>query len=444
MNIVETRISASARLDRLPIVSFHREILWLLAFCFFFELGNINTFAFAAPAIRSQWGISLGTIGNVTAATFIGMALGAMFGGRFADIVGRKKALIATTLWFSVASFLNALAFEPYGLFATRLLTGVGLSAMTAIGITYCAEMFPARSRGSYQGRVLLIGLCGIPAAAFIARLSIAAAPWGWRFIFIWGALGIIFPLLAKRLEESPRWYEKRGQYKAADEILDRIEARAVKETGPLPQPVHIPAPPPREGRFTELFEPKVLPRTSMLLSAWIFQTLGFYGFSAWVPTLLVEHGFKLVESLQWSTAMQLGGLPGALIASIVSDRWQRKWWITIFTLVIGACGLLYGTTFNIVYIVIFGFLVTMFIQCFAPILYAYTAECFPTEVRSSGTGFTYGVGRLANAFAQPVIAFLFMSYGYLSVFVYIAACWLMVSLTVGLFGPKTSGRSLH
>jgi putative MFS transporter len=443
MNVVETRISASARLDRLPIFSFHREMMWLLAFCFFFELGNINTFAFAAPAIRSQWGISLATIGNVTAATFIGMAIGATFGGRFADLVGRKKALIATTLWFSVASLLNALAFEPYGLFGARLLTGVGLSAMTAIGITYCAEMFPAKSRGSYQGRVLLVGLCGIPAAAFIARLSIAAVPWGWRLIFIWGALGIIFPLLAKRLEESPRWYEKRGEFKAADEALDRIEAKAAKEVGTLPPPVNVPTPKPREGRFSELFEPQVLPRTLMLLSAWIFQTLGFYGFSAWVPTLLVEHGFKLVESLQWSTAMQLGGLPGALIASIISDRWQRKWWITIFTLVIAACGLMYGTSFNTTSIVIFGFLVTMFIQCFAPILYAYTAECFPTEVRSSGTGFTYGIGRLGNAFAQPVIAFLFMNYGYQSVFVYIAVCWVLVSLTVGLFGPKTSGRML-
>jgi putative MFS transporter len=63
--------------------------------------------------------------------------------------------------------------------------------------------------------------------------------------------------------------------------------------------------------------------------------------------------------------------------------------------------------------------------------------------VRSTGTGFTYGIGRLANAFAQPAIAFLFLRYGYQSVFVYIAACWLMVSLTVGLFGPATRGRTL-
>ena len=84
-----------------------------------------------------------------------------------------------------------------------------------------------------------------------------------------------------------------------------------------------------------------------------------------------------------------------------------------------------------------------MCIQSFAPLLYAYTAECFPTEIRSSGTGFSYGVGRLANAFGPLLIAFLFTSYGYLTVFIYIAACWLVVAATIGALGPRTRGRSL-
>jgi putative MFS transporter len=86
MNIHDSqRISAAARLDRLPITSFHRRVMWLLAFCFFFELGDINTFAFSAPAIRAQWGLSIGTIGLITSATFFGMFVGATTGGWFAD-----------------------------------------------------------------------------------------------------------------------------------------------------------------------------------------------------------------------------------------------------------------------------------------------------------------------------------------------------------------------
>ena len=180
-----------------------------------------------------------------------------------------------------------------------------------------------------------------------------------------------------------------------------------------------------------------------MLLLTWICQTLGFYGFTAWVPTLLAAHGFSLVHSLAWSSAISLGAVPGALIAALISDRWNRKWLITIVSLLIAFCGLMYGLTFNVTAIIVFGFLVAMLNQTFAPLLYSYTAECYPTEIRNSGTGLTYGAGRLANGFGPLLIAFLFTHYGYASVFVYIAACWLVVALTVSIFGPRTKGRIL-
>jgi putative MFS transporter len=443
MNLQDVqRVSAAARLDRLPIFSFHRRMMWLLSFCFFFELGDINTFAFSAPAIRAQWGISIDTIAHITSGTFFGMFVGAATGGWFADWVGRKRALIIAVAWFSLFSLLNAIAWEPIGLFTARLLTGIGLSAMTAIGITYIAEMFPARARGTFQGWVMGIGLCGIPGAALVARLLVPAFPFGWRLVFVWGAVALAFPLLGRRLEESPRWYEKRGQFAAADEVLKRIEAAAAREAGILPPPDPRTVAP-REGHLVELFAPEVLPRTLILVTAWIFQTLGFYGFSAWVPTFLVEHGFKLVDSLNWAFAMQLIGVPGAFIAAFLSDRWQRKYWITMFAMLIATCGILYGLSSEALFIVAFGGLMTMCIQAFAPLLYAYTAECFPTEIRSSGTGFTYGVGRLSGAFGPQLIAFLFTDYGYMTVFAYIATCWLVVAATIGLVGPLTRGRTL-
>ena len=202
------RLSASARLDRLPITSFHRRIMWLLGFVFFFELGDINSFSFAAPAIRIGWHLSLQTIGFITSATFVGMFVGATTGGWFSDRLGRKRALILTTVWYAGFSLLNALVWEPIGLFITRLLTGVGLSAMTVVGMTYISEMFPACRRGAYQGWTMMIGLFGIPATAYVARFCIPLGAWGWRLVFVWGSLGILFRLLASRLEESPRWYQ--------------------------------------------------------------------------------------------------------------------------------------------------------------------------------------------------------------------------------------------
>ena len=293
--------------------------MWLLGFVFFFELADLNTFSFAAPAIRSEWHLSISTIGFITSATFVGMFIGSTTAGWFSDRVGRKRALIFTTIWYAAFLLLNAFVGGPITLFLARLLTGLGLSAMTVVGITYVSEMFSAKQRGAYQGWILMIALFGIPATAYVARFCIPVAAWGWRLVFIWGSLGILFPLFASRLEESPRWYENHGRLDEADAVVDRIEKSAVDEIGFLPSACKLAQ---RESRglgYSELVAPAYLPRTVMLVFTWICQTLGFYGFSSWGPTLLAEHGFSIVQSLAWSSAIWLGAIPGGVIAAVIS-----------------------------------------------------------------------------------------------------------------------------
>jgi putative MFS transporter len=436
--------SLAARLDRLPITSFHRQMMVLVGYIFFFELGDINSFAFAAPAIRAAWHLSIGTIAVTTSATFFGMFIGATGGGWFSDRVGRKRALILTTTWYSAFSLLNAFVWDTTSLFAARLLTGVGLSAMTVVAITYVSEMFPASSRGTYQAKIMIVGFCGIPVTAYVARFLVPFAPWGWRGVFVWGSLGLLFPLFADKLEESPRWYENHGRLAEAEEVLQRIEEQVRKDAGELPPvPPHAAVRAPRRGGFGQLVSAGYLGRAVLLIAVWTCQTLGFYGFMSWVPTLLAERGFSIVHALEQSSAISIGAVPGAWIASKISDRWERKTLIAIVALSVAACGLIYGLSFTTVMIVVFGFLVAMLIQVFTPLLYAYTPECFPTEIRNTGTGVSYGIGRLGNAFGPLLVAYLFGHYGYTSVFVYIAVCWLLVAILVTAFGPWTKGRSL-
>jgi len=443
MNVI-LRPSAAARLDRLPISSFHRDIIRLLAYIFFFELGDLNSFAFAAPGVREQWHLTIDTISTITAASFVGMFIGAASGGWFSDRVGRKRALIVTTLWYSGFSLLNAFAWDTASLFGTRLLTGVGLSSMTVVAMTYISEMFPAKLRGRYQALILTIGLCGIPVTAYVARFIIPLAPWGWRAVFVWGSLAMAFPLFARKLEESPRWYEHQGRRADAEAAMDRIEARVMAETGNLPEAERTVSAPPRSGGFRELVASGSLGRLVLLMTVWMCQTLGIYGFLSWVPTLLVEHGFSVVRSLEQSSAMSIGAVPGAWIASKLSDRWERKSLIGIVAVAIAVCGLSYGLSFRTTTIVIFGFMVAMGQQVFAALLYAYTPECFPTQVRNTGTGLSYGMGRLANGLVGPyIVAFLFKTYGYTTVFAYIAVCWALVAILVVSLGPKTRGRAL-
>ena len=435
----------SARLDRLPITSLHRIAVVALAFAYFFELGDLSTFAFSAPGIMKAWHIPVSAVALITSASFGGMFIGAVSGGWFADRFGRKRGFIISILIYTLFSLLNALSWNVATLAIFRFLTGVGLSGMTVIANTYVSEFFPARVRGKYMGRIVTIGLIGIPATAWVARFVVPMAPWGWRLVFVWGALGIFALIMAARMKESPRWYLRHDDPARANAIVAELEAAAVVEYGTLPPVRPVAAEPaPAAGTLALLFEGKQTGRTIILLLVWIFQTLGFYGFVAWVPTLLVQHGFSLVQSLSYTSLIAICNPIGSLIASDLVERFERKWFITIDGILIAIFGVGYGLSFSPVFIVLFGALVVMTIQGMAVALYTYTPELYPTEVRSSGMGLTYGVGRLANVAGPFFISTIFAAAGYLSVFVYIAACWLVVALVVGLFGPTTTGKPLE
>src|SRR5437588_12085322 len=77
-----------ARIDRLPWSSHQRRVVGTLALSFAFELADINTFAYAAPAVRHYLGVSVREVSFITSAGFVGMFLGAAFRGRPAERLG--------------------------------------------------------------------------------------------------------------------------------------------------------------------------------------------------------------------------------------------------------------------------------------------------------------------------------------------------------------------
>jgi hypothetical protein len=53
----------AARLDRIPVITpTHRRWAGLLGFLFVFDLVDLNSFAYAAPALRAEWGLSIGGV----------------------------------------------------------------------------------------------------------------------------------------------------------------------------------------------------------------------------------------------------------------------------------------------------------------------------------------------------------------------------------------------
>jgi putative MFS transporter len=435
----------AARIDRLPISPMHRRLLFILAIPLFFDVGDIFTFSNAAPALIKYWDITNGQIALATSAGFLGMAIGGTLGGILADRIGRVRAMMLFTAIFSVFSLATGFAISVPMLVVLRFLTGLGIASATVSVITYIAELYPAAVRGRWQGWAMVIALSGITATSWVARLVIPMGENGWRWIFVWGAFGLPFLLLARHMNESPRWLMRVGRVHEAEGSLHRIEAAVEAWNGLLLEP---PPQPPRPATptlgWSALFSPSYIRPTLSLCSIWFFQTIGFYGFMSWVPTLLARQGFEMVHSLNYITLINLGALPGALFAVFLSDRWERKYSIAGVALAIALFGLLYGLSFEPVAIVIFGFAAATMMDTFSALAFAYTPEQYPTDVRNSGTGLAYGVGRLANVVNPFIISAIFAGLGYQYVFAYIAGAWVITASIALAFGMKTTGRSLE
>jgi putative MFS transporter len=433
--------NAANRLDRLPISRFHKVTLVALSFAYFFEFADINTFAVTAPRLISLWGVTINHIAYVTSLSFVGMFLGSVVGGWIADRWGRKNALTATTLFFSLFSFASVFSWDIVSLGACRILTSAGLAAMTVAAVIYISEIFPAARRGKFQAYAIVIGICGTPVTNLIASAVVPMSDWSWRLVYLWGTLGVFFLLFVRHLKESPRWYESRGDHVRADAVLREIEEQVAAELGPLPEPAApapAPATPPAKARLRLLLQKRYLFPTVLLSVLWVTQTIGFFGYSSWAPTLLAKEGFSVGDSIFYVALTTIGAPLGSFLAAMVTDRFERKWCLAVFGTAIAVCGLLYGLTFNPILIVVFGFLVNLLERGYTALAYAYSPELFDTHGRSLGTGVSYGLGRLSNAIGPLVIAALYTGSGYQSVFFFIAGMWLVGALVLAIFGPRT------
>lgn len=437
----------AARLDRIPVITpVHRRWIALLGFLFVFDLVDLNTFAYAAPALRAEWSLSIGGVGAITSAGFVGMFLGAIVGGRLSDRFGRRPVLIGAVFWYSLFSLLSAVSPDAWTLGALRVLTGFGLQATTGVLLVWVSEMFPRALRGRYQALLLAIGLAGVPIAAWVARAVVPLGPDAWRWIFVVGGLGVVGGLVALRvLPESVRWCVAHGRRPDPrhENLVARMEEQAGRITAqPLPEPV--PDRPVVPGRLSELLRGATGRRTLVASAACVFLILSFYGFSSWVPTLLVERGYTTAQSLTFSSILAIAAVPGALLAMPVTDRFERRNVLLVVQAAVAVFLLLFGLVAHPVAIAVFGFLAAMLMQTGVAVLYTYLAEVFPLHLRGLGSGVANGSGRLAGVVGGLLVAALYTGAGLVAVYVYLAVAALLLGLVMRVYGERTTNRRLE
>ncbi len=208
-----------ARLDRLPWSAWHWRVVVALGVTWLLDGLEVTVVGSLGPSLQRPDTLGLsadrGRLGG--SAYIAGAVLGALFFGRLADRLGRKRIFLVTLSVYLVATVLTAFTWNLASFALCRFLTGFGIGGEYAAINSAIDELIPARVRGRVD---LAINGTFWVGAALGAGLSIVlldpgflAPDIGWRIAFGLGAvLGIAILLVRRYVPESPRWLLTHGQ----------------------------------------------------------------------------------------------------------------------------------------------------------------------------------------------------------------------------------------
>lgn len=440
-----------SRLDRIPVWPYPASVLWVIGIGYLLAFFDITNIGFGLPVIVKQFHISAAASAIPITASLLGYILGAYLNSTLADLKGRKVGIVSATILFTAGSVATALSFDWTWLIIWRFITGMGIGAEIAAISAYMSEMSPAPIRGRFTGWANVFAFSGFAVVPFVALALVPHFSWGWRGLFVAGALGGLTLIWSTHIAESPRWLlahhreeEAQSIVHAAEEMAERKLKHRLPEPKILVDETHA-----QQFPTTALFKPPYVGRLFLLLAIWIFIYLSDYAWLGLAPTFLVDKGYSLSNSILFLLVTGIGYPVGSLLAAWLGDRFERKYAI-VSGVMIWVVGLIVvGVVPSPAIIYIVGFFLSAALTFFFPLLYALTAESFSTHARASGVALTDGVGHVGGALA-PILAMAaygaFGASGFMMAFFYMATAGLIgaILLPFGIVATRKSLEVVH
>jgi putative MFS transporter len=397
--------------------------------------------AFVLAALLRKWQLSPAQIGWIGSAGLIGMFFGALLSGMIADRIGRKYLFQATLLLFSIATGLCSLAVGFASLLVLRFLVGFGLGGELPVASTLVTEFSPAKDRGRLLVILESFWAFGWAAAAILSYRIIPAFENGWKLAFLIGFLPAFYVFYLRRsIPESPRYLVKAGKNEEARSVVRWMEKESNVPEAELILDQETTA---AKTSLAKLWSGKYARRTLMLWVLWFSMVYSYYGIFTWLPSLLVSAGHEIAKSFEYVLIITLAQIPGYFSAAFLVDRIGRKKTLVPYLFGCAIAAYLFGNAVSGTEILLYGSLISFFNLGAWGVVYTYTPELYPTEMRATGAGTAAAVGRTGGILA-PIIVGMVLNLGQHVVFAQFAAVVVLGALAVAILGEETKQKSLE
>ena len=130
---------------------------------------------------------------------------------------------------------------------------------------------------------------------------------------------------------------------------------------------------------------------------------LMIYGINTWLPKFMESAGYGLESSLLFLFVLNFGAIFGAIGGGWLADKWNPKSVLILFYLFAALSLFLLGFKANMIVLLILVAMAGAATIGTQIIANAYVSQFYPSDMRSSGIGWSLGIGRL-GAIAGPIM----------------------------------------
>src|SRR5918995_1094722 len=444
MAVVEA--SAPARLDveevlrRGGFTSFHRRAVAVTGFAWTFVAMEILLVGFTVPLFTDLWGLSGSYAGWIAASALGGSLLGSIVLGRAADHVGRRQIFQASILWYAIFTALTALSWGPGSLSGFRFLAGIGLGGMLVIDPSMLAEYLPPQRRGRFLVFLDFFWPVGLLLATGLSWLFLVqvGGDWGWRYLFLAASFPAFLAFVARlTLPESPYYLARKGRTDEAAAILREITGRPVDAQA-------LEAPAETTSSVRDLVSERLRGTSALIVLVWIALNISYYGLFLWLPFVLQDREQFSIDVYLLLTLSALSQFPGYFTSIWLVERIGRKPTLAAFLFLGGVSAYAFAIADSAPALAAALFFVGFFNLGAWGAVYPYTAELFPTRLRSSAFGLMEGVGKAAAIAGPYIFGNLKDATGSTTwSLTFVAIVMAVGGIVAGVFGSETRGEKL-